>query len=253
MLSEILTLGDKIDIKPLDHNGKPVHNARSFVSQLVDIADYDVIHIATPIVYSKPIILNVGENYNLCFYSGKGLYQCNCVVLNNHRENNTIVAVVRITTNLEKFQRRQYYRLECIHEIEYRVITAEEELIDRKLRLEEFRNAEERSECRKKLIQMESKWLQAAIIDLSGGGARINSEVLHNPGDKIRIKLDLVFGNSLKKMVLNAVVISSGKIINRTGFYEHRVEFNDIMQKEREELIKYIFEQDRRRRRNDKN
>lgn len=248
MLSDILTLGNKIDIKSLDRNGKPVHNARTYVSQLVDIVDYDVIHIAAPIVYSRPIILTVGENYNLCFYTEKGLYQCNCVVLSSHRENNTIVTVVRITTNLEKFQRRQYYRLECIHEIEYRVITLEEELLDRKLRMDEFRNAEERSECRKKFSEFDTQWVQAAIIDLSGGGARINSNIPHNPGDKIRIKLDLVSGNTLKKMLLNATVIASTRIINKTGFYEHRVEFKDIMMKDREELIKYIFEQERRRR-----
>lgn len=253
MLRDILTLGDKIDIKPIDKNGKPVTNARTFVSQLVDFVDFDVINIAAPIAYGKAIILSVGENYNLCFYSGKGLYQCNCVVLSNHKENNTIVSVVRIITNLEKFQRRQYFRLECIHEIEYRVMTPEEEILTRKLRLEEFQNPQERTECRKRLSQIENQWLQAAITDISGGGARFNSSYEHNQGDRLRIKLDLVIGNDLKKMVLGADVVSSSRIMNRTGVYEHRVAFNDIMQKDREDLIKYIFEQERKRRRNDKN
>jgi c-di-GMP-binding flagellar brake protein YcgR len=252
MLREILTLGDKIDIKPLDHNGKPVHNARTFASQLLDFVDFDVVHIAAPIVHSKSIVLDVGEYYNLCFYSGKGLYQCNCIVLNNHKENNTIVAVVRITTNLEKFQRRQYYRLECIHEIEYRIITIEEEMLDRKLSLEDFRNPEERAECRKKLSLFDKEWIPAAITDLSGGGAKFNSETNHSKGDKIRIRLDFISGGDLKKMLLGADIISSTRIMNRAGAYEHRVAYNNIMQKDREELIKYIFEQDRRRRRNEK-
>lgn len=253
MLQEVLTLGDKIDIKHIDQNGRPVHNTKVMVSQLVDIVDYNVIHIATPIIYSKPILLNVSENYNLCFYSAKGLYQCNCTVLSNHKENNTIVAVVRITTNLEKFQRRQYYRLECIHEIEYRIVTMEEEILERKLMAEDFSSPEERNNCRKKLALFEKDWVKAAITDLSGGGARINSELLHNKGDNFRIKLDLIIGNTIKKMILGAHVISSARIMNRLGVYEHRVEFNNIMQKDREDLIKYIFEQERKRRRNDKN
>jgi c-di-GMP-binding flagellar brake protein YcgR len=252
MLRDILTLGDKIDIRPIDRNGKPAAGARTLVSQLVDFADFDVIHIAAPIVYSRAILLSAGENYNLCFYANKGLYQCNCVVLSNHKEKNTINCVVRITTNLEKFQRRQYFRLECIHEIEYRVMTEEEELLARQLHSEDFKDAEERTQCRKRLSQIENQWIQAAITDISGGGARFNSALEHAPGDKLRMKLDLVIGNDLKKMVLNADVISSGRIMNRSGVYEHRVAFNDIMQRDREDLIKYIFEQERKRRKSDK-
>lgn len=252
MLRDILTVGDKIDIKPIDKNGKPVTNARTFVSQLVDFVDFDVINIAVPIVYGKAIILGVGENYNLCFYSNKGLYQCNCVVLSNHKENNTIVSVVRLTTNLEKFQRRQYFRLECLLEMEYRVMTPEEEILTRKLLAENFKTPEERTACRKRLSQIENQWIQAAITDISGGGARFNSSQEHSHGDRLRIKLDLVIGNDLKKMVLVADVVSSSRIMNRIGFYEHRVAFNDIIQKDREDLIKYIFEQERKRRKNDK-
>jgi len=251
MIREILTLGDKIDIKPLDRNGKPVHNARTFASQLLDFVDFDVIHIAAPIVHCKSIVLDIGEYYNLCFYSSIGLYQCNCIVLSNHKENNTIVAVVRITTNLEKFQRRQYYRLECIHEIEYRVINLEEEMLNRKISMEDFRNPEERAEGRKKLTQFDKEWIPAAITDLSGGGARFNSETNHNKGEKIRIRLDFISGGESKKMLLGAEIISSNRIMSRMGSYEHRVEFNNILQKDREVLIKFIFEQDRRRRRNE--
>lgn len=252
MLRDVLAIGDKIDIKRMDQNGKPLFGVKNMVSQLVDFIDMDIISIATPIVSGRIYLLEVGGNYILCFYSSKGLYQCNCTVLKNYKENNTIIAVVRITSNLEKYQRRQYFRLECIHEIEYRIITKEEELLERKLRNDDFRNADERAECRKRLSLLSNSWIQAAFTDLSGGGARLNSEQQHNQGDKILIKFDFVIGSELKKMILGADLISSNRMMNRTGMYEHRVEFNDIMQKDRETLIKYIFEQERKRRRNDK-
>lgn len=251
MLSDILALGDKIEIKPLNSTGKPVNTYRKLVSQLVDIADIDIIHIAAPIVNSRAIILKVGESYNLCIYTGKGLYQCNCTVISNHRENHTIVSVVRITTDLEKVQRRQYYRLECILEMEYRIITAEEEILERKLRMEDFKSAEESSECRKRLVQLQKEWIRGAIIDISGGGAKFNSAVQHSKGDKIRIKLDLLIGNNLRKMVLDAIIISSDKSVNKNDVYENRVEFANIMPRDREDLIKYIFEQERKRRKSD--
>ncbi len=253
MLREVLSIGDKIDVKPLGRSGKPVMGARTFVSQLVDFVDADVLNIAAPIVLGRTIPLPVGENFNLCFYTEKGLYQCNSTVLSNHRDNKTIITIVRITTNLEKFQRRQYYRLECIHDIEYRQITIEEELLDKRLNTNQFSNPDEQAEAKRKLAQLDREWIPASITDLSGGGARFSSELSHNPGDKLRIKLDFVSGGEMKKLVLTANVIYSGRILTRTGAYEHRVEFIDIMQRDRETLIRYIFEQERKRRRNDKN
>lgn len=251
MLRELLTIGDKIDIRPLDKNGKPVHNARTYASQLIDFADFDVIYIAAPIVFGKAILLTVGAYFNLCFYTNKGLYQCNCVILSSHKENNLIITVVRIVSNLEKFQRRQYYRLECIHETDYRVITIEEEILGRKLRLDDFITEDEKEECRRKLDRFELEWRSGAITDISGGGARFNSDLQLKPGDKIRMRFDILIGKKIKNMLLGADVIASGRIANKNDAFEHRVVFNDIIQKDREDLIKYIFEQERKRRRND--
>jgi len=252
MLQDILSIGDKIDVRQINQMGKLMHNVRTYVSQVVDFVDFDVINIATPIGNSKVIILDVGECYSLCFYSNKGLYQCNCVVMNNYRDKNLIIAVVRLTSDLEKFQRRQYYRLECIHEVEYRIISREEEIFDNKLRLDDFRNIEERSECRKKLNLFNQVWNRASFTDLSGGGARFNSTLNHQPGEKVRIRFDFILGKELKKLLIGAEIISSTKLLNRNGIYEQRVEFKDIGKIDRENLIKFIFEQERRRRRNDK-
>ena len=65
--------------------------------------------------------------------------------------------------------------------------------------------------------------------------------------------MDFVSGGDSKKLVLTANVVSSGRILTRTDAYEHRVEFIDIIQRDREALIRYIFEQERKKRRNDKN
>jgi c-di-GMP-binding flagellar brake protein YcgR len=251
MLREVLSIGDKIDIRPLNRSGKPVHTANTFVSQLVDFVDGNIINIVAPIVVGRTIPLPVGENYNLCFYTEKGLYQCNCQVISNHKDNKMIITVVRIITNLEKFQRRQYYRLECIHDIYYRPISLDEELLEKKMSSENFDTPEAMTEAKKKLAEFDSEWISASITDLSGGGARFSSEIHHNSGDKVRMKLDFIIGKELKKLVLTAKIISSRRIPVRVGMHEYRVEFTDIMQKDREALIKYIFEQERKRRRND--
>ncbi len=253
MFREVLNIGDKIDIRHILKTGSPYPNARTYVSQLIDTINNDVIHIATPINNSTPIILNVGEYYNLCFYSSLGLFQCNCEVLKNQRENNIIVAVVRIASNLEKIQRRQYYRLECVLNADYRVISNEEEQLNKKVASDDFVNNEERISCKKKLLELNSQWIKSIIIDISGGGIRFTSSVLHESGEIIKLKLELAMGSGIKIMILGANILSSSRIYNKSGVYEHRIEFNDITKKDREEIIKYIFEQERKRRGSMKN
>jgi c-di-GMP-binding flagellar brake protein YcgR len=70
-------------------------------------------------------------------------------------------------------------------------------------------------------------------------------------GDKIRVRFDYIFRDELKKLEITADIIASRKLPDRS-VYEHRAEFSNITKNDREDLIKYIFEQERRLRRNDK-
>jgi c-di-GMP-binding flagellar brake protein YcgR len=250
MLHDILSIGDKIDIRRVDQKGRLIASDKVFASQLVNFEDQDVIHIGAPISLGHTILLEVDEGYNLIFYTAKGLYQSNCVILRNYKENNVVITVVRLTSNLEKLQRRQYYRLECIHEVDYRLITREEEQLEQKVKTANVRNLQEQSEGRKKLLQIQQEWQKASITDISGGGVRFTSANVHNKGDHIWLKLGFIAAGENKEMVLNACIISSSRILNRFDTYEHRAEFINISKKDREELIKYIFEQDRLRRKN---
>lgn len=248
MLLDVLTLGDKIDIKPLSKDQTPLHNARSFVSQLLEIMDKDILHIATPIMFGRVLMLNTNEYFNLFFYTSQGLYKCNCIVLGNHKENNTVVTVVKIITKLEKYQRRQYFRLECLLDIEYRLMSIDEELLEQKIINKEIANAEELEKCKEKLKSFDKDWLKAIVIDLSGGGARFFSAIQQARGDKIKLRIDLAVSGGIKRLVINAKVIASMKSLDKNTSFENRIEFLDMRSKDREELIKYIFEQDRIRR-----
>lgn len=248
MLRNILTIGVKIDIKQLDGMGRPLTRANTYVSQLTDCLDNNVIQIAAPIKFGRVMLPQAGETYNLCFYTKSGLFQCNCVILRDIKENNTVLVEARLTTDLEKFQRRQYYRLDCVHDIYYRSVSEKEEELLTKLNKKDYINEAEANEYRERLNEFDKTWNKASIVDLSGGGARLNSDQMNNEGEKIRIKLDITLNNRIHMMNIGAVIISSNRIMNQVGIYENRVEFIDIDKREREVLIQYIFEQERKRR-----
>lgn len=252
MLREIVSIGDKIEIKQVNQKGELMKSSKTYVSQMIDFGEDNKIIIATPIKKGMVILLEKWANYRLYFYTIKGLLQCDCVMLQTYREGKNVLALVDVTTEPIKIQRRQYYRLEYVHEIEYRLITEEEVALEEKLISGNIINPNEKATIRKRIAELNREWNHAAITDLSGGGCRFNSEQRLKSGDRIRIRLDFVIKNELKKLDIIADIIASQKIIDRSGIYENRAEFNNIMPKDREDLIKYIFEQERRLRKNDK-
>ena len=252
MIKDILTIGDKIELRLLDQNEQPMNNYKPFVSQLVDFIDYNTINIVAPIMYGKTILLKSGRKYNLCFYTNRGLYQCNCVAVNNYKDNKTMISEVQIISDLEKFQRRQYYRLECIIDIQCRNVTIEELELEELIKSNKCKSKEEKLEYVEKLKQLDQQWYPASVTDISGGGARFVSTMMYNTGNLIKMKLDIPINGAERTMVLCAKIITSERVMNRNGYYENRVKYIDIGKQEREDLIKYIFEQERLRRKNKK-
>ncbi len=252
MLRDIVSIGDKIELKQLDQKGALIKSSKTYVSQMIDFIEDEIISISTPIRQGMIVLLEKQVSYRLYFFTIKGLYQCDCTMLQTYREGKKVLSLVKLISAPEKIQRRQYYRLECVHEIEYRLITEEEVKLEEKLFLENFSQADEKNTIRKELAKINKLWNKAIITDLSGGGCRFNSEQKLKGGDRVRIRLDFVIKDELKKLDLIADIIASDRVENRLGVFDHRAEFYNIEKKNREALIKYIFEQERRLRRNNK-
>lgn len=251
MIQDILAIGDKIELKLLDKSGKTVRNNMVYVSQLIDFIEDNLISIASPIVYGKTMVLMTGSQYHLYFYTNKSLYECNCEVVSHYKDNNLDIAIVRIQSDLEKFQRRQYYRLECVLDTKYRLITKDELRLQEMLK-EPHLTEDIKEKVEKKLATFNESWNLGTITDISGGGCRFNSDQLQEAGGKLLMNFDLSYSADSKRMILEADIVTSNRLENRVGVYEHRVKFLSIEKKDREDIIKYIFEQDRRRRKYDR-
>lgn len=248
MIPSLITVGNKIDIYRLNKSGDRDNNL-IYVSQVLDVADADSIKIAVPIMEGKIVPLEPQQQYILCFYTMKGLFQCKAIIMERHWEGNIPVLSIQLKSDLEKFQRRQYYRLECASQIKHRLVTEEE------LELEEnIRNNSETEDRNsiEKLNQLRVKWLSATITDISGGGARFNSGSFYKPGDRIKIDISLEIKQIRAEYELDARIISCEPIFNRSNMYESRVEFSDINNGQREAIIKFVFEEERKMRRKEK-
>lgn len=253
MVNDVVSVGDKLELKSINSSTKKKENERVYKSQVLDFISEDTVSILMPIEGGRVIPLAVGDKYGLCFFTKKGLFQCKSIIIDRGRIDKVYVLTVQITSELEKFQRRQYYRLEYLLVFKYRLITDAEISINKKLQSNNIASEEEKQSFINSLEALKEDWLSGTILDISGGGARFVSESSLEHGNMLKISLDISHGADDKNIEIYAFVISSEKMINRIGFYEHRIQFKDIPKDVREAIIKFIFEEERRLRKREKN
>lgn len=240
MLSKFIKAGDKIDLQTIDHiEGEGNENSNKvYVSSVCEIVSEDTLEIMMPMEKGKLILLPVDSKYNLIFYGENGLYECPARIIDRYKSNNVYILVMELISSLRKYQRREFYRFSCALE-----------MCSRSLREEELQSLETLKP--EKLVHDEPL-KRSIIVDISGGGLRFLSTQKYEPDTMLYICYHLLTGNVSKKYELFGKVLSIKKLENRAGVWEHRVQYYNLDEKIREEIIKYIFEEERKSRRKER-
>ena len=226
-------IGDRIELMHIKSAiGRKVSD-KKYGSQLLDFDGDRTAKIAMPISEGKVIPLEIDDDYNLCFFTNSGLYQCTAQIKKRYTENRMYVMDVIFLTPLKKFQRRKFYRLDCLFPIRYRIVPKEQ--------------FEKRNEAEHDNEKDEILWEEGTISDLSGGGIRFHGNVECKKGDFVEIVLPLSLQSGIIPLSLYMKVVSCVHFEGSRVAYETRGEFLNINEKERETVIKYVFEEQRRR------
>ena len=164
MLSKFVTLGDKLELETVgqhqEEQDQAVRARKLYKSQVYDIVSEDQIKIAMPMEQGKVILLPVDGEYNLCFYTKTGLYQCLARVLDRYKSNNIFILLMELTTDIRKYQRREYYRLNRVLDMRCRRLSEDE--LPKIMEKVQF-------------IDTDITLNNGIIVDISGGGARFIS------------------------------------------------------------------------------
>lgn len=236
ILSKFLTEGDKLDVRPVMQKGGD-ELPKEYASKLQEIVSDDTVDILMPTDQNRTILFQVNEKYELVFYNKTGLYQCVAKVINRYRVNNMMMLRMEFVSNLRKYQRRDFYRFGCAFEMRCRILEEEE-----------LRAVEEQREVE---FIVGLPLMPSIVVDISGGGLRFISRQLYEPGSLVYCSYQLLFSNKSKKVEVIGKVLSARKMENRPGMYEHRVQYQNIEERLREEIIRFIFEEERRSRKID--
>ncbi|MBQ8632868.1 MAG: flagellar brake protein [Lachnospiraceae bacterium] len=250
MANDVIQIGCKIEMRIVDRRSiQTVFSEPDvYVSQFLQWSDNNVASIAIPTFKGHLVPLRVDDVYDLQFVTRGGLYRCRGQIIKRSKNGGNIAtADVKFISALEKFQRRQFYRMNCIISMNYSVLNdVQKELYKEKKRC---LSLEQKLQIEKKLENQEMEFQKAIVLDISGGGMRFNSPVQQEAGDVCLLQPALPEAVRKRIPFLFGRIISSRRIPNRDPItFDNRVEFVEISSSEQEQIITYIFKEERDKR-----
>ena len=138
---------------------------------------------------------------------------------------------MELETSLKRYQRREYYRLNTVLDM-------------KSCSLDDGTAAEEQVE----FLDTDLTFDDGTMVDISGGGARFISKVMYKEKSLIRFVFSLFVNGSLTEYKLIGRVLKSQPMENREGSFDNRIQFVNIVDEDRESIIRYIFEEERKHR-----
>lgn len=227
---EIVKPGDKIDINYLHQN-----NGKTYKSGVFDIISDRELEVTMPTDEGKMVMFQVGVECQFFFYTQKGIFTCDVVVTGRARRDNFFVLTVRITSPLKKFQRRDYYRVNCMVDFAYYKITDEVAALGTTEELfEEIANP----------AYLEKKKL-GCTRDISGGGVKFTANETLETGDKLLVVIRLTSEKIDHMFYLAAEVIDCNTIERVRDKWVVRAKWLFKSPKDRDLIVRYVFEVDR--------
>lgn len=186
-----------------------------FTTRIEKIED-DKVTVLSPIC--KGAILRVPENtrVEIIVFTGDKVYKGKGISVNNFKSGNFHLTEIEIKSEVERFERRNYYRLSILKPIRIMKVDSEEVI-------------------------------EGKTIDISGGGAQLKSEEKLYKGQKILIEVELD-GEFLE---LDGEVVN---IMEGINYHDEKygVKFNEVGEKVTDKIVSYIFSVQRDRIRKDR-
>lgn len=238
MLSNYVKPGDKIEMSVV-RTLSGSEERKVYKSKVYDIVSEDEIKIVMPMEKGKLVLLPVDGEYDLYFYTEGGLFQCSAKVADRYKTNNVYMLTMELTSSLRKFQRREYYRLNCVLNMKCTCVSESDlEKLGHSVGVE--------------FIETDFTLQDGVIVDISGGGARFISGEEYEKGMTMLFVFSLTVSASAMQYSVLGRIVSSSEIDGKDGQFENRVQFIDMDDEEREGIIRFIFEEERKIRRREK-
>lgn len=244
-----LGIGNKINMLRIKDSAGLTTRPQQYVSQLLDLDTMrKYAKISMPIVNKVIVPLEVGDLYKIIIFTSNGLVECMSRIEKRYKEGALYVMDVQLMGELKKYQRRQFFRLLCSFEIEHRIETEQESTLKSLLVNNEFDSEDSKKKCLNELEQNKVTWYIGNVIDISGGGISFYSEYKYEINSIAVIRIPVISDeNGKNKEFSLRIIYSQRKLEASHTLYDIRGEYINMDNKSRELLVRYIFEEQRKR------
>lgn len=236
MLRDYIQLGQRIELRAVTRvklNGEETA-CKVYSSRIYDILSDEKLEILMPTENQKIILLPIDTEYQMLFYGGHGLYECTVRIVDRYKSNNVYILAVEMITNLKKQQRREFYRHTCAMDIGTREL-AQQEI--------------EAAKKRQAYVVPGITFRKSFLVDISGGGLRFITDYEYEKDSFVICKFSLGQKKGVKEYEVVGQVLDVKSVQKRPGYFEYRVQYVTISREAREEIIRYIFEEERKNQR----
>jgi c-di-GMP-binding flagellar brake protein YcgR len=193
----------------------------NFISQFEWAAKEDVAYIAAPIHEGNIYPVRLGSKLNGYFINKDDLFKCKAIVLDRTVRDNLAYLKIELKGDIEKIQRRQFFRFDYSVPITYRIVTSMNPEVNQKI-----------------------PFIKTITRDLSGGGLCLLLEEKVNIGEQVECELPV--NNEKVVRFFGKVTRSSMRDPEEKYKFEIGVSFRKIEYKDREAVIGFIFEEQRK-------
>ncbi len=241
MIANIIQTGCKVDLcmmQQIEQERKTGVRAHIYKSQVTNIFADGGLELSMPMESGKLVLLPIGTRFEFVFYAQDGLYKGTGLVEERYKTNNIYLLRVSLKSPLRKFQRREYSRMACVIQMSYYDITPQQALKTPPEQVSALVQIPEVSQTRK----------EGEIVDISGGGVRFISELENKNDGYVLIKLQLSLGQDTRDYYIPAHILLSAVSQTDHGTFENRAEFIIKDRQVREEIMRYIFDEERKNR-----
>lgn len=231
--------GTKVDIRILQEANRSAttgQEVQSFVSKVFDVLDDGSLELDVPSIGGKLVLLPMNIRYEAVFGTKAGMRVAQIEIVQRYKRGTFYIMKAVLTSKVERFQRREYYRLDCSLPGYFLALDLDEKTI---LKLPSIHSLLQNNENLRKAMGA------TTILDLSGGGARFVSKLDIGTLPYALLQFTIDDGNGKTNVELFGKILDN-KIDTDTGNHMYRVKFLYRDSEWQEIIVKYIFERQRK-------
>lgn len=244
MANNYISIGNRVEV--IRKSQGVIESSDELTSKVVDASDDRKFKLTMPKSKTDTILLDIGEEPLMYFNTSHGILSGRAVVVDRFFEDNSAFIMVELITELKKVQRRQYYRLQCSIAARIHVLTRTEKFEIGSFTGDAKTIKEEKNRYINNVANITADWFNCMLVDLSGGGIKCVADKKIEVGELVILDIELGEESIISRYFLLMKIKACNKQTNAGGEYEIRTEFAEMKDSDRDAIVKFIFEEERK-------